>query len=129
MSAPSTSQRRLAKHLEQVHALSRELTSAISALERNDLEQLRQSLAVQERICNELTAPGPAGNEGADTNLREEIRSAHLTLAKANQMYAALLRRSQRSVDLISALYRYCAQGSSKEAANPAKQQTWSCEV
>jgi len=128
MSTSGARQRSLATHLQQVRALSRELASAISALERNDLPALQSSLALQENICSDLTAQAAAADISLG-NLPNEIRDAHLELARLNGMYAALLRRSRRSAGLLTALYRYCSQGSSGDAPAVAKRQTWSCEV
>jgi hypothetical protein len=120
------------EHLAQVRALLDAIASAISAVEKNDLRKFEVHLAVQETICNRLSAkkwtmwsgaaPGDdAAGENTDANLWEEIRQAHIALAHLNRVYAALLKRARKSVELMSALYI-------SHVPLP-RRHTWSCEV
>lgn len=98
------------QHLERVRALSSEVTAAISAIEKNDLRQLQAAVANQERISNELATtkwtpvPSPKKVDAASEN-GERIQEAYVALARLNRVYAGVLKRSKRSVELLSALY------------------------
>jgi hypothetical protein len=123
-----------AEHLAQVHALLQAVASAISAIEKNDLPQFETHLAVQETICNRLSAnqwmlPATATETAAagknpDAQLPPEIRQAYVALAQLNRVYAALLKRARRSAKLMGAFYRSHGAG-----CDPAQRHTWSCEV
>jgi hypothetical protein len=124
------------EHLARVHALSQQVASAISAIEQNNMEQLRASVAVQEMVCQEITRTKfllPSGNaktlaEPGQAALIEQIREAHIALAKLNQVYAALLKRAQRSCSLMVAVYRNYGQGYAKHGPAVSEHHTWSCE-
>jgi hypothetical protein len=126
------------EHLAKVRALSQELSSAIAALEQNDLQKLEASLAIQEKLSHELAAKWPvptadttdvAKSGQATTSLPDEIRDAHIALVRLNRVYAAVLKRAQRSTNLMAAVYRIYGQGYGKDTTAVAKQHTWSCEV
>ncbi len=127
------------EHLAQVHALSQAVASAISAMEKNDLQQFETQLAVQETICNRLSATKwalsstatekPAPGENPDVQLQQEIRQAHIALAQLNRVYAALLRRARRSAGLIAALYGSHEKGYDRGPSPRLQNHTWSCEV
>jgi len=118
------------KHLVQVRTLCQQISSSISAIERSDLEQLRSSVAAQEMLCQEINsaeweslAEHSAKSPAEKSDLMEAIRA----LADLNRMYAAVLKRSQRSCALMASLYRNFGQVYSKRPA-PAERHTWSCE-
>ena len=124
------------QHLTRVRALTAEIAAAISAVEHNHLDQLQLAVANQERICNQLAATkwmpsslakkSPVGRQAAMSETGEQIQAAYVTLAQLNRVYAAVVKRSKRSVELLSALYSgtgYGPQPSSSET------QTLSCEV
>jgi len=124
------------EHLAKVRALSQELSSAIAALQHNDLQKLQSSLAVQETLCHELstqsTLPPVTAGETAKSGqaaLLYEIRDAHLALAQLNLVFAAVLKRSRRSTGLIAGIYRNYGQGYAKDAPAVGQRHTWSCEV
>ena len=124
--SPGSEQARSA-YLANLRALSRELASAISAMEQNDVARLQSSIAAQETICGELSQaqrsiPALIGTDRASS--WSEIRDAHLQLVSVNRVYAALLKRSYRSNALMSALYRNYGQASTSSAET----HTWSCE-
>jgi len=128
----TTSRQQQVEHLAHVRALLRAVESGISAIEKNNLPEFETQLAMQETMCNRLSASGStaslaatAGHETAgeisDAQLLKEIREAHLALAHLNRVYAALLRSARRSVGLMAALYRHHV---------PSPQcHTWSCEA
>ena len=129
------------QHLALVQALSGEISSAISAVERNDITELTSRLAAQEVICHKLNQQDPQRLKQAfdsyrstaqsrqKSSLIQKVREAHLALARLNRTYAGVISRSQRSIELITNLYRNHGQGYSKdESARPAKH-TWSCEA
>jgi hypothetical protein len=127
------------EHLAQVHALAQAVSSAISAIEKNDLQKFEIHLAAQESICNRLSGPrwmlpSTATREGVDgesldAQLLQEIRQAYVALAQLNRVYAALLKRARRSVELIIALYRSHGEGYDRGPSPLPQRHTWSCEV
>lgn len=129
------------QHLSLVRALSGEISNAISAIERNDMGELNSRIAAQEVICHKLNQQDPQRLKQAfesyrstaqnrdKSSLIQRIREAHLTLARLNRAYAGVISGSQRSIELITNLYRHHGQGYSKgEKARPSKH-TWSCEA
>jgi len=134
--ADSTRKERLA----QVEVLSREITSAISAIEKNDFRQLEIHVAAQEAICSSLLTaqkllpPAPAASDtgsefDATSQVLEEIRQAHVALAQLNRVYAAVLKRAGKTVELVAGIYRAHGQGYDRNPSSIAKRHTWSCEV
>lgn len=127
------------EHLAQVHALAQAVASAISAIEKNDLRRFEIHLAVQERICNQLSRPKwmrpstaterAVDGKNPDTPLLQEIRQAYIALAQLNRVYAALLRRAHRSVGLMAAFYRSHGEGYDRGLSPLPQRHTWSCEV
>jgi uncharacterized protein YcbK (DUF882 family) len=129
------------EHLALVRALSGEISSAISAIERNDMAELGSRIAAQEVICHKLNQQDPqrlkqafesyrsAAETSADPTLFDNIREAHLALTRLNRIYAGVVSGSQRSIELITNLYRNHGQRYNKDDnARPAKH-TWSCEA
>jgi hypothetical protein len=129
----------LVEHLAQVHALSRAIGSAISAIEKNNLRELETQLATQETICNRLSGnklvissiskAEAVRGETPDAPLLQQIRQAHLALAQLNRAYAALVKRSRRYLGLITALYRGHGEGYDRGPSTGPQRHTWSCEV
>lgn len=137
--ADSTGKQQL-EQLFQIRALLREMASAISAIEKNDLRQLESHVAAQEAVCNsvvsaqKLLSPGPASLVPASdldsgTQLLAELRQAHVELAQLNRVYAAVLKRAERMVGLVASIYRAHGQGYDRNLSPIAKQHTWSCEA
>jgi hypothetical protein len=116
------------EHLAGLRALSQQLNAAISAIARNDLAQLQTSVAAQETLCRELTSL-PISAAVIEPGLLAEIRTSQKELAQLNRIYAAVLKRAQRSAALMSALYRSFGQGYAKDAPPPAEKPLLSCEV
>jgi len=126
------------EHLTQVNALRQAIASAISAIEKNDVAQFETHLATQETLCNRLsarewasllTASDAEGGGEADRSLPLEIRQAYTALAQVNRVYAALLKRAQRSFGLMVALYRGHGEGYDRSPSALPQGRTWSCEV
>ncbi len=138
LQSDGTRRREQLEHLAQVHALSQAIASAISAIEKNDLPQLETHVAAQETMCNRLSGTkgifplspkaSAAANGNPETQLQQELRQAHVALAQLNRVYAALLKRSSRSVGLMAALYRQGA-GYDRSPAPAPQRHSWSCEV
>lgn len=114
------------EHLARVRALSEELQTAISALEKNDVKLLEQSLANQERLCHEIVTmkTSPISRDAKSSIQTPEIRKAYMALAHKKRVYAALLKRSSRTVSLLGGLYRCYGAGIDKKSNT-----TLSCEV
>jgi len=126
----SANRSELTERLARLRALSQQLSSAISAIERNDLVQLQSSVAAQESLCCELTGvPWPLSPLATESALLDGIRATQMELAQLNRVYAAVLRRAQRSAALMTAVYRSFGQGYAKDAPPAAEKQTLSCEV
>lgn len=129
------------QHLALVRALSRELSTAISAIEQNNVGLLTSSVAAQEAICQQLHRQGSdwlrtawseyraSAQPQEDPSILSEIRSAHAALARLNQIYSDLVRRSQKSIQLIAAFYKGHGQSYGDTAKDQAGDHTWSCEV
>lgn len=125
-------------HLAKVRALSLEMSTAIAAIEHNDLQKLENSLALQETLSRELTTRSPlspanaahsANSLESDAELVHDIHYAYLGLAKLNRVYAAVLKRSRRAADLIASVYRIHGQVYAKDSPAIAGPRSWSCEV
>jgi hypothetical protein len=138
LKSDSTRRQEQLEHLAQVHALSQAIASAISAIEKNDLRQFETHLAAQETICNRFsttkwtpssTVVEAVSGENSDAQLLQEFRQAHIALAQLNRVYAALLKRVRRSVELIAALYRSHGEGYDRAPSPVSQRHTWSCEV
>jgi hypothetical protein len=112
------------EHLELVRALSREITSAISAIERNNLPGFQAAIAHQEKICHELAARQWSPSAAAG----DPVHAAYADLAQINRVYAGVLKRSKRCADLLTALYGSCA-GYGKNVPALGDRQPWTCEV
>ena len=115
------------EHIARVHALCSEVQASILALEENNVALLEQSLTKQESLCIQIAALKAKSAEFKPINARSaaEIRHAYMALAQKNRTYAALLKRSNRTVNLLSGLYRCYGAGIDKKSLD----HTWSCEV
>lgn len=116
------------EHLELVRALSLEITAAIAAIEKNDLQQFQTTIANQERICHQLVArkwtpPATGATE------KDPVHEAYVALAQQNRVYAGVIRRSKRCADLLSALYGSCGVGYGNDVSALANRQSLTCEV
>ena len=131
------------EHLAQVHALSRAIASAISAIEKNDLQQLETNLYLQEATCtllagskaalhattNSTARPNTVADDSSDRQSLQEIRQAYTGLAQVNRAYAALLKRVRKSAALIAALYRSQGAGYDRGSSALSQRQSWPGQV
>jgi hypothetical protein len=127
------------QHLMRVRAMTAEVAAAISAVEHNDLGKLQVAIVNQERICNELattkwTPSFPAKKpvraaKPATLEIVDQIQTAYVALAQINRVYAGVVKRSKRAVDLLSALYGSQGDSYSPEPRSSESFQTLSCEV
>ena len=113
------------EHLELVGALSREITAALSAIEKNDLPAFQAAIANQEKVCHQMIVHkgSPLAASANDTDL---VRKAYLELAQLNRVYGGVIKRSKRCADLLAALYSSCGIGHGKEGS---ERQSLTCEV
>jgi hypothetical protein len=122
--------------LAQVRGLANAIQSAISAIEKNDLAQFQDHLAMQEKICNRLSClratvlikTAKNNGESGEAKLQQELLQACSALAKLNRVYSALLKRAQKSVDLMAAIYASHGTGYGSGHAGLGQNHTWSCE-
>jgi hypothetical protein len=129
----------LAEHLQLLRSLACELEHAMSAISRNDIGELEDSILQQQNLSAQLVELTDGINAQPSVNsvpaapdqdrLVGEIRSASVTLQALNQRYAALLQHSSRSVAMMVSLF--CSfQGQFQEGSGARlKQQTWSCRA
>jgi len=118
------------EQIARVQELSRQLSLAISAIGRNDVAQLQGSIAAQESLCCELTnVDWPSSPLATESALFADLRAAQVELAQMNRVYAAVLKRAQRSAALMTALYRSFGEGYANDAPPPVEKPTLSCEV
>lgn len=139
MSQADSTRKQQLEQLAQARALSREIAGAISAIENNDLRQLRNHIAAQEGICNVLVpgqkllpahvGPSSRSVHDPDAQLLAEVRQAHVELAQLNRVYGAVVKRAEKTVELLAAIYRAHGQGYDRKPSPLAKYHTWSCEV
>jgi hypothetical protein len=102
---------------------------------------LTSRIAAQEVICHKLNQQDPQRLKHAfesyrstaqsreKSSLIQRVRQAHLTLARLSRTYGGVLSRSQRSIELITNLYRNHGHGYSKDEKARHPKHTWSCEA
>lgn len=115
------------QHLELVRALSQQISSAISAIEHNDLPAFQATIARQEDLCHELATK--KWSPPAQKSNRDPLQSAYSELAQLNRVYARVLKNSKRCADLLAALYGACGVGYGKEGSSLVERQGLICEV
>jgi len=113
-------------YLALVRALSEEIAAAISAIERNHLQQFQAAIANQEKLCHELLTRRASASALAE-NGKHEVQEAHSTLAQLNRVYVRVMKRAKRCADLLLALYGHHGQGYGNDIL--ADRHSWSCEV
>lgn len=125
-------------YVSRLRELTREITGAISALERNDLSEFLRCLANQEAIAVEVEAELKSvlsdsgvtrrGTDGGSA-AGKDLHSACVQLAHANRIFAAVVKRSMRSTSLLAALYQSSAGTYGRTSGPLAEHRTISCEV
>ena len=131
---------RLEEYLQLLHSMAFELERAMSAISRNSITALEESLANQEafstrlvEIAGDLSEPALEAahpyTAAGDEKLMREVKAARDRLEQLNRRYAALLRFSSRSVALMVSLFN-SYQGKFEEGSGSRlKSHTWSCQV
>jgi hypothetical protein len=129
-----------ANYLLQLQDLAREITAATEAIATNKLSNLQSSIAKQEMLCSSLAILGNQVGDGLgtsdalhhhpiDSEIDSKIRAASKAVRELNLQYAALLKYSGKTIDVLLSLCRSRA-GHFQEARGPRlKHQTWSCEM
>jgi len=122
-----------ARHLDRVRDLIRNIEAAISALERNNLQDFQSALRNQEAICSELVAITQTSvsqsKNAPDAELTAQLQRSYKDLAQVNRVYVGVVKRAKRWIDLLSRLYGLQREGYEQPLCLPAEQQTLSCEV
>jgi hypothetical protein len=98
------------QQLELVRCLSQEITAALSAIERNDLQAFRSAIGNQERISNQLSLLQQSSLVRGPVE-HSQIQKAYSDLAQLNRVYAGVIKRSKRCADVLLALYGRCDTG------------------
>jgi hypothetical protein len=139
--AETAEQKQGMEHLALVQALSHEISSAISAIERNDMADLATRVAAQEAIALKLNRKDAHALQQAcasyrataqtpsDNSLWHKIREQYRALDQLNKVYYSLIQRSQQSLELIGSLYRGHGHRYGKDPGNRPAKSTWSCDV
>ncbi len=129
-----------AEYLRLLQSLAGELERAMHAIARNGLSELEESVSNQQALStrlgmlvNGLCAPlesDPSGQEDVvGTELAGQIRGANHTLHTLNKRYAALLRHSSHSVDMMVSLCKSFTGNIQEGSGAGSKHQTWSCRM
>jgi hypothetical protein len=122
-----------ARHLDRVRDLIRNIEAAISALERNNLQDFQSALRNQEAICSELVAITQTSvsqsKNAPDAELTAQLQRSYKDLAQVNRVYVGVVKRAKRWIDLLSRLYGLQRERYEQPLCLPAEQQTLSCEV
>jgi len=129
-----------AVYLMELQALASEIDVAMEAIATNKVTSLHESVARQERLCDGLrhmamtftlhSESQKTESQGdADIAVRKTIKETIDLICKQNVQYAALLRHSGRSIEILTSLCRSCIGEFSVRSGIKSKRQTWSCEV
>lgn len=137
---PNSRSLKAGDHLQLLRSLAGELERAMHAISSNNLQDLEESVAVQQDLSARLAQL--ATEVSSDPRMAEvsaaapiapammlEIRAANAELQQLNLRYSYLLQHSSRSVALMASLFS-SFQGQLKEASGArSKLQTWSCQA
>ena len=131
---------KLEEYLQLLNSMAFEVERAMSAISRNSIDALEESLANQEafstrlvELADDLSTPSmpeaTAGPDRGDSRIMRQVRTASDRLQSLNRRYAALLKFSSHSVALMVSLFS-SYQGQLREGSGArAKLQTWSCQI
>jgi hypothetical protein len=129
---------KLGEYLELLHSMAYELDRSMSAIAKDSLSTLEDSIANQQSFAARLRELAddlsePARSVGAppsdDELLINQIRNAAETLQSLNRRYAALIQLSSRSVGLMVSLFNSFKGQIQEGSGARLKQQTWSCQA
>lgn len=130
----------LEEYLHLLNSMAFEIERAMSAISRNSIGALEESLANQEAFSTRLieladdlstpTLPDSAADPAlAADRIMRQIHKASDTLQSLNRRYAALIKFSSHSVALMVSLFS-SYQGQLREGSGTRmKLQTWSCQM
>jgi hypothetical protein len=128
-----------ASYLQHLRALAGEISVAMNAVAKNAIATLHESVDRQEMLCVllanlALTYSKHIQSSGrlpvfSDSSLAPQIQAATGAIRDLNLQYAALLKHSGRSVELLLSLYRTHTGQLQEAAGSRSKRQTWSCEI
>src|SRR5277367_4991359 len=104
-----------ASYLQQLQALAFEISVAMDAIARNAITSFRESVAKQEMLCavlanlaNTIGVPTslsePLPLRLSDDSVAQKIGATTTAIRDLNLQYAALLKRSGRSIALLVSL-------------------------
>jgi hypothetical protein len=126
-------------YVKQLEALISEMNAGMTAVASNSLDTLKESIAKQEFLCANLAASGFADSRlkqlsqspvpVSESAVEVTIIEASNTIRQLNLQYAALLKHSGRTINLLSALCSSHTGTSNQIHIAESKQQTWSCEI
>src|SRR5271166_6657183 len=102
------------EYLTVLQALTGAVQDGIEALASNRLQEFKEHLARQEDYC---------------ARLQETIRTEHRRLSEMNRRYAALLRRSNRSIGLLASLSRSYLDDFDATGPHPSRRLEWHAEI
>jgi hypothetical protein len=128
-----------ATYLQQLQSLALEISAAMDAIAANAVAKFQESVSKQEMLCFSLGQIADTVAKGHpsfrqsfrsyDSSADQEIQAASEAIRKLNLRYAALLRHSGKSIELLASLGRNYL-GQTQEVRGPRlKRQTWSCEM
>jgi len=128
------------EYLTVLQALTGAVQDGIEALASNRLQEFKEHLARQEDYCARLQDTmrrqavadpnGPAFSlVPDDTRSGETIRTEHRRLSEMNRRYAALLRRSNRSIGLLASLSRSYLDDFDATGPHPSRRLEWHAEI
>lgn len=127
-------------YLAVLQSLCVEVQDGTSALASNNVEKFKRHLAAQQELCIRLRQISAAGvtEQGAglprrqplgDHLLAPRIHSTHCDLVELNRRYAALVRRSSRTITLLNTHCQTFLDGFGATLLSPHCSSTWSSEV
>lgn len=128
-----------ARYLQYLQALAAEISVAMNAIAKNALSSFQESVDRQEMLCALLAKLAVTYSKRislsgqppvlSDRSMAREIRATSTAIRDLNLQYAALLKHSGRSVDLLLSLCRSHTGQLQELGGASSKRQTWSCEM
>lgn len=126
--------------LANLRGLASQLDGAMDAIVTRQLASLQTNLHLQFASCANLAGiryrskqrPGQVSQREAETvdpDLAGEIKSATEALLMLNKRYAALLKHSGDTLQLLAGLYRSHLSSVQPGSGGGGNLQTWSCEI
>ena len=125
--------------LVNLQGLARQLEGAMDAIVKRQLPSLQGCLHLQSASCASLAGIRNRANQRVeqdrdgntaivDSDLAVEITSATEALLMLNRRYAALLKHSGKTLQLLAGLYRSYPGSLQPGSVVSGHLQTWSCE-